>query len=75
MNSENFAVKEEPFEEFFVPETILHFASTKHDSEQCCMCPEGLKIQNFLIDHLNNEHPEKGSQFVTSKLHLIIDVT
>lgn len=60
MNSQNNEMKEEPFEEFFVPETIFQFTALRNEARQCFMCPEGVQIKNSLIAHISTEHSQKG---------------
>jgi hypothetical protein len=54
------AIKEEPFAEFYVPEAILESAESVVDSDACCLCPEGSRIQNLLFEHIQIAHPENG---------------
>ena len=44
------SIKEEPFEEFFVPVSVLA------QTETCCLCPEGTELQKKLYDHIRVNH-------------------
>lgn len=58
------SIKDEPFEELFVPEPLIHLAaeSTGHEIsyKSCCLCLEGSLIQQKLFDHIQVYHSDDG---------------
>lgn len=58
------SIKDEPFEELFVPESLIHLAteSTGHGNsyKSCCLCREGTLIQQKLFDHIQVYHTNDG---------------
>lgn len=80
--SANFESRQTPlFEEKIIPETQIydfqyenqtndetHLMDTDQLTEGCCLCPEGAKIQNTLIEHLQLEH--QSGEILLS--HLIV---
>ena len=51
------SVKDEPFEELFVPEANYEVTSGNNESETCCLCPEGKQLQLLLYQHIQDVHP------------------
>jgi hypothetical protein len=59
--SQSFDVKEEPIEEFYVPETVVESETERlQDAGSCCLCAEGETLQNMLLEHIEKIHPENG---------------
>jgi len=58
-------VKEEPFEEHYLPESVIETATDLRADEACCLCPEGTRLQILLYEHIQKFHFDEG------KLNLI----
>lgn len=50
-------IKEEPFEEFLFPETVLQQTTTNLIESCCLLCAEGKKILKDLNEHFQTRHP------------------
>lgn len=53
-------IKEEPVEEFFIPEAILQLSDDNSEYEACCLCHEGKQLQQELIEHIHSQHLNEG---------------
>lgn len=62
------SIKEEPFEEFLFPETIMHSAGFNLAENCCFLCEEGKEILISLKEHFQSQHPGKNfnSNFLKS---------
>lgn len=53
-------IKEEPIEEFYVPEPLLHQLQAdvfeKNEIDVCCLCLEGTRLQHKLLEHVQSFH-------------------
>lgn len=50
------AVKDEPIEEFFVSEKNYQLTTVRNETEACCLCAEGKKLQLMLYQHIRDAH-------------------
>jgi hypothetical protein len=56
------SIKEEPFEEFLFPETVLQ-STTENLVETCCfLCDEGKEILKSINEHFQAYHPGERIQ-------------
>lgn len=61
--SMDFTVKEEPFEELYVQSDDVEPTEfiERNDLETCCLCPEGLRMQYQLLEHIQHHHHNDGN--------------
>lgn len=55
--SQNFIISEEMLEASPTSECSDYVYEEVEPFDTCCLCPEGLQLQNQLIDHLKSQHP------------------
>lgn len=56
-------IKEEPFEELFVPESFVDAPDVnieRNELDRCCLCPDGLRLQQLLLEHIKESHCIEG---------------
>lgn len=61
----NLKVKEEPFEEHYLPESVIETATDLRADEGCCLCPEGTRLQILLYEHIQKVHLDEGKLNLT----------
>lgn len=67
------SIKEEPVEEFFIPEAILKLSDDNSEYEACCLCHEGRQLQQELIAHIHSQHLNDGRSLVIYQISYIVN--
>lgn len=66
-------IKEEPFEELYVQEPFVEAPNDsieRNELERCCLCPDGLRLQQILLDHIKESHCIEGNLQHYQQVHL-----